>query len=317
MSSTPASSTAVPTSPKVNQTAKWLDRLAQRFISGVALVSISIILLILFFTFKEAQDVFLDAEVRKEVLPTLFSTNWQPISDSPKYGVIPLFIGTLKTTFIAMVIAVPIGILSALYAVMFAPKWIKEILKPSVELVAGLPSVVIGFFALVVLSGWLQDLTDSSFRLNALVGGVAISLTVVPIIFTISEDALSAVPQSIKEASYALGATEWETAFYVVLPAAYPGIFASILLGLGRAVGETLIVLMATGNAAITSWSVLDSTRTLTATIGAEMAEVVFGDPHYNVLFLIGTFLFLFSMMLNLVAEFYIKAKLLKSFRGM
>jgi len=317
MSSTPASSTAVPTSPKVNQTAKWLDRLAQRFISGVALVSISIILLILFFTFKEAQDVFLDAEVRKEVLPTLFSTNWQPISDSPKYGVIPLFIGTLKTTFIAMVIAVPIGILSALYAVMFAPKWIKEILKPSVELVAGLPSVVIGFFALVVLSGWLQDLTGSSFRLNALVGGVAISLTVVPIIFTISEDALSAVPQSIKEASYALGATEWETAFYVVLPAAYPGIFASILLGLGRAVGETLIVLMATGNAAITSWSVLDSTRTLTATIGAEMAEVVFGDPHYNVLFLIGTFLFLFSMMLNLVAEFYIKAKLLKSFRGM
>jgi len=319
MTTTPTtqpSTTTVSTTLKVNQTAKRLDRLAKNVIFSISLVSISIILLILIFTFKEAQDVFFDAHVREEVLPTLFGTNWQPVSDSPKYGIIPLLIGTLKTTLIAMVIAVPIGVLSALYSVMFAPKWTKEVLKPTVELVAGLPSVVIGFFALVVLSGWLQTLTGSPFRLNALVGGVAISLTAIPIIFTISEEALSAVPQSMKEASYALGATEWETAFYVVLPAAYPGIFAGVLLGLGRAFGETLIVLMATGNAAITSWSVLDSTRTLTATIGAEMAEVVFGDPHYNVLFLIGTFLFLFSMTLNLIAEFYVKAKLLKKFRG-
>ncbi len=304
------------TTQKVNQTAKRLDRIAKNVIFGVSLVSISIILLILVFTFKEAKDVFFDAHVREEVLPTLIGTNWQPVSDSPKYGIIPLLIGTIKTTLIAMVLAVPIGVLSGLYSVMFAPKWTKEVLKPAVELVAGLPSVVIGFFALVVLSGWLQALTGSPFRLNALVGGVAISLTAIPIIFTIAEEALSAVPQSMKEASYALGATEWETAFYVVLPAAYPGIFAGVLLGLGRAFGETLIVLMATGNAAISSWSLLDSTRTLTATIGAEMAEVVFGDPHYNVLFLIGTFLFLFSMILNLIAEFYVKAKLLKKFRG-
>ncbi|MCS6989557.1 MAG: phosphate ABC transporter permease subunit PstC [Chloroherpetonaceae bacterium] len=301
---------------KSHRRAKRLDSLAKNVILGVSLVSITIILLILIFTFKEAQNVFFDARVREEVLPTLFGANWQPVSDSPKYGVIPLFVGTLKTTLVAMLIAVPVGVLSALYSVMFAPKWTKEVLKPAVELVAGLPSVVIGFFALVVLSDWLQSLTGSSSRLTALVGGVAISLTAIPIIFTISEEALSAVPQSIKEASYALGATEWETAFYVVLPAAYPGIFAAVLLGLGRAFGETLIVLMATGNAAITSWSLLDSTRTLTATIGAEMAEVVFGDPHYNVLFLIGTFLFLFSMTLNLVAEFYVKAKLMKKFRG-
>lgn len=301
---------------KAHRRAMRLDSLAKNVIFGASLISISIILLILIFTFKEAQNVFFDPAVRQEVLPTLFSSNWQPVSDSPKYGVVPLFIGTLKTTFVAMVIAVPIGVLSALYSVMFAPKWTREVLKPAVELVAGLPSVVIGFFALVVLSGWLQQLTGSASRLTALVGGVAISLTAIPIIFTISEEALSAVPQSIKEASYALGATEWETAFYVVLPAAYPGIFAAVLLGLGRAFGETLIVLMATGNAAVTSWSLLDSTRTLTATIGAEMAEVVFGDPHYNVLFLIGTFLFLFTMTLNLVAEFYVKAKLMKKFRG-
>jgi phosphate transport system permease protein len=303
-------------SAKVNLAAQRNDKLASGVVLGVALIAISTIFLILIFTFKEAQDIFFKSEVGKEVLPTLFGTNWQPVSDSPKYGIVPLLIGTLKVTLIALLIAVPIGVLAALYSVCFAPRVVRETLKPIVELVAGFPSVVIGFFALVTLSGFVQSVTGAPFRLNALVGGIAIAITAIPIIFTISEEALAAVPRSIQEASYALGATKWETAFYITLPAAYPGIFAAILLGLGRAFGETLIVLMATGNAAISSWSILDSTRTLTATIGAEMAEVVFGDPHYSVLFLIGTFLFLFSMIINLIAEFYVKERLMKKFRG-
>jgi phosphate transport system permease protein len=169
---------------------------------------------------------------------------------------------------------------------------------------------------LVTIASWVQTAFGAQSRLNAFVGGIAISLTAIPIIFTISEEALSAIPQSMKEASYGLGATNWETTFYVVLPAAYPGIFAGGLLGLGRAFGETLIVLMATGNATISSFSFFDSTRTLTATIGAEMAEVVFGDPHYNVLFLIGTFLFIFAFLINLIAEFYVKERLMKRLKG-
>lgn len=304
------------TAPSVNRRAERLDRLMQIAIFTLALVSFSFICLILLFTFKEAKGVLFDAEVRHEVLPTLLSTNWQPVSDNPRYGIVPLLIGTLKTTLIAMVIAIPVGVLAALYTACFAPIWLREIIKPIVELLAGFPSVVIGFFALFVLAGFLQQLTGAEFRLNALVGGVAISFTAIPIIFTISEDALSSVPKSIQEASYGLGATQWETAFYITLPAAYPGIFAAALLGFGRAVGETIIVLMATGNAPVLSWTLTDSVRTLTATIGAEMAEVVFGDPHYNVLFLIGVVLFLFVLVLNSIAEFYIKAKLMRKFRG-
>ncbi|MCS7013017.1 MAG: phosphate ABC transporter permease subunit PstC [Chloroherpetonaceae bacterium] len=302
--------------PAVNQRAKAVDQVMRGVITTLALVSFSFIFLILLFTFKEAKDVFFDAETRQAVLPTLLSTNWQPVSENPKYGIVPLLIGTLKTTLIAMVIAIPVGVLAALYTACFAPIWLREIIKPVVELLAGFPSVVIGFFALFVLAGALQTLTGAEFRLNALVGGVAISFSAIPIIFTIAEDALSSVPKSIQEASYGLGATQWETAFYITLPAAYPGIFAGALLGFGRAVGETMIVLMATGNAPISSWTLTDSARTLTATIGAEMAEVVFGDPHYNVLFLIGVVLFLFALLLNSIAEFYIKAKLMRKFRG-
>ncbi len=296
--------------------AEWIDRIMYAIIVAVAAVALSMIFLIFIFTFKEAKDVFFDADTRHEVLPTLFSTTWQPVSDNPKYGIIPLLIGTLKTTLIAMVIAVPIGVLAALYTSCFAPAWLRELIKPAAELLAGFPSVVIGFFALFVLAGALQALTQAEVRLNALVGGVAISLTAIPIIFTISEDALSAVPKSIQEASYGLGATRWETAFYITLPAAYPGIFAASLLGFGRAIGETLIVLMATGNAPISSWTLTDSVRTLTATIGAEMAEVVFGDSHYSVLFLISTVLFFSALILNSIAEFYIKERLMKKFSG-
>jgi phosphate transport system permease protein len=216
---------------------------------------------------------------------------------------VPLFVGTLKVTLVALLFAVPFGIAAAIYTSEFAPRRLRETLKPGIELLAGMPSVVLGFFGLMVLATWLQDSFGFTYRLNAAVAGIAMALAVVPVIYTVSEDALTAVPRSYREASYALGATPWETAFKVVLPAAAPGVLAAVVLGFGRSIGETMIVLMASGNAAITSWSLGESVRTLSATIAAEMGEVVFGDPHYTVLFFIGVELFVFTFVLNGIAS--------------
>ena len=243
-------------------------------------------------------------------------TNWQPVGELPKYGFVPLFIGSLKVTLIALLFAAPIAILAAIFTSTFAPRRLREVIKPVIELLAGLPSVVIGFFALIVMATYFQDIFGYASRLNSFVGGIAMGLAVIPIIYTISEDALTAVPQSLRDASTALGATKWQTAVRVVLPAAIPGVFASLILGFGRAFGETMIALMATGNAAITSAGPFDSVRTFAATIGAEMAEVVFGDEHYNVLFLIGAMLFVFTFTLNSIVEFYIRKRLIKRIQG-
>jgi phosphate transport system permease protein len=249
-------------------------------------------------------------------LTNLLSESWQPVSLEPKYGLLPLVVGSLKVTILAIFISAPIAILAALFTSSFSPKWSKEVLKPVIEILAGFPSVVIGFFALVFLASVTQDAFGLDYRLNALVGGLAMSLAVIPIIFTVAEDALSTVPRHMTEASLALGATRWQTALFVTLPAAMPGVFASVLLGFGRAFGETMIVLMATGNAALVSWSVVEPVRTMSATIGAEMAEVVFGDIHYHVLFLVGSILFLFTFTLNGLAEVFVRQRLLKRFRG-
>jgi len=241
---------------------------------------------------------------------------WMPVSDNPRYGLLPLILGTFKITIIAILFAGPLAILAALFSAAFAPRWMREIIKPAIELLAGFPSVVIGFFALIVLASFFQNLFGYETRLNAFVGGVAMALAAIPIIFTVTEDVMTAVPSTYKEASLALGASKWQTAFFVTLPAAAPGIFAAILLGIGRIFGETMIVLMATGNAALISMNPFDSVRTLSATIGAEMAEVVFGDTHYSVLFLIGTLLFVFTFALNATAEFYVKGRLMTRLQG-
>jgi phosphate transport system permease protein len=246
----------------------------------------------------------------------LLGTQWQPVSREPKYGLLPLVVGSLKVTLLAILMGAPVAILAALFTSSFAPRWSKEILKPAIEVLAGFPSVVIGFFALVTLASVLQDLLGYQYRLNAFLGGVAMSLAVIPIVFTVAEDALAAVPKYLREASLALGATRWQTALFVTLPAATPGVFAAVLLGFGRAFGETMIVLMATGNAALLSANLFEPVRTMSATIGAEMAEVVFGDTHYNVLFLLGAILFIFTFSLNAVAEIFIRQRLLKRFRG-
>lgn len=249
-------------------------------------------------------------------LKNLLGLNWLPVSDNPRYGLTALLIGTLKVTLIAMLFAAPLGILAALFSASFAPRWLRETIKPAIEILAGFPSVVIGFFALMVLASFLQNVFGYETRLNSFVGGIAMALAAIPIIYTICEDALTAVPKTYKEASLALGASGWQTALFVTLPAATPGIFAAVLLGIGRVFGETMIALMATGNAAMISANPFDSVRTFAATIGAEMAEVVFGDTHYSVLFLIGSLLFIFTFMLNALAEFYIRGKLIKRFQG-
>jgi phosphate transport system permease protein len=239
-----------------------------------------------------------------------------PVSDEPRYGLWPLFLGTLKVTLIAILFAAPIAIMAAIYTSMFAKPAIREIIKPVIELLAGFPSVVIGFFALMVLATILQNLFHYSSRLNAFVGGIAMALAAIPIIYTLTEDALTAVPKTFTEASLGLGASRRQTAFYVVLPAAVPGVFAAVILGIGRIFGETMIALMATGNASMSNINPFDSVRTLSATIGAEMAEVVFGDTHYSVLFFIGSLLFIFTFALNALAEFYFKNLVIRRYQS-
>jgi phosphate transport system permease protein len=212
-----------------------------------------------------------------------------------------------------MVVAVPLGVASALYVSQYARPRTREIVKPLIELLAGIPSVVLGFFALIVMATWFQNAFGFESRLNAIVSGVALSFAIIPVIFTLSEEAFRAVPRSYVEASTALGAARWQTILRVLLPAASPGIAAGVALGLGRAIGETMIVLMASGNAAIVSANFADSVRTISATIAAELAEVVFGEAHYTVLFFLGTLLFLATFAINTVGDWTIrrmKAKL-------
>jgi phosphate transport system permease protein len=198
---------------------------------------------------------------------------------------------------------VPLAIGSALYVSQYAPARVREVIKPVVELLAGIPSVVLGFFALIVMATWFQDWLGLESRLNAIVAGVALSFSIIPVVFTISEEAFRAVPRSYIEASTALGAARWQTILRVLIPAASPGLAAAVALGLGRAVGETMIVLMASGNAAILSGRFDDSVRTLSATIAAELAEVVFGGAHYTVLFYLGTLLFISTFVINMLGE--------------
>ncbi len=255
-------------------------------------------------------------QVKDKTWNTFATSEWVPVSDNPRFGLIGLLIGTLKVTLIAMLIAGPLAVLAALFTSCFASKRTKEIIKPVIEMLAAFPSVVIGFFALMVLASFFQNVLGYDSRLNAFIGGIAMALAAIPIIYTISEDALSSIPKTYTEASLALGASKWQTAFFVVLPAATPGIFAALLLGVGRVFGETMIALMATGNAALVSANPFESVRTFAATIGAEMAETVFGETHYSVLFFIGSLLFIFSFALNALAEFYVKGKLIKKFQG-
>ncbi len=294
---------------------KLREFLGEKFISINAYAALIGILLIFVFIFKEALPIFTDEEIRDEVTVErmIFKQefyegrepkfSWQPNSDVPKYSLYPLFLGTIKAAIIAMLFSVPLGVGAAIYSSQFAGKRMREIIKPVIEMLAAIPSVVLGFFALMLLATFLQNVIGLTFRLNALNAGIALGLAVIPIIFTVAEDAMTSVPKSLRDAAIALGANPWQVSLTMVFPAAMPGIAAGVVLGFGRAIGETMIVLMASGNAAIVSASFVESIRTFSATIAAELAEVVFGGAHYTVLFFIGSLLFVFTFLINLSGD--------------
>jgi phosphate transport system permease protein len=295
-----------------------VERLTEALIRVLAYSAVAAMILILIFIAKEAWPLLTSSAIHKEVtLAKMWFAEqwpgydapehiWQPVSEVPKFGVWPLAVGTIKVTVISMLVAVPLAVGAAVFVSQYAGARTREIVKPAIEFLAGIPSVVLGFFALIVMASWFQDLFGLDSRLNALVAGVALSFAVIPVIFTVCEEALGAVPRSYVEASVALGAARWQTVTKVILPAAAPGIAAGFALGLGRAFGETMIVLMASGNAALISANPAESVRTMSATIAAELAEVVFGGPHYTVLFALAVMLFIVTFGINFLGDWTI-----------
>jgi phosphate transport system permease protein len=237
-------------------------------------------------------------------LRSLFSSRWYPIEDY--FGIVPLIFGSLLVTLGAMLIAIPIGIGTAIYIAEVAPRWAREILKPLVEVLAGIPSVVLGFLGILVLSPFLREFFNLPTGLTAFAGSLLLGAISIPTIVSVAEDSLDAVPRSYRDAALALGATEWQTIWRVTLPAARSGVLTAVMLGIGRAIGETMTVMMVTGNAPVvpTRLSMLFApTRTMTATIAAEMGEVATGSTHYHVLFFIGLALFVISLIINVIAS--------------
>jgi phosphate transport system permease protein len=267
-------------------------------------MAIIAVFLIFFFILRESLPLLFNQTVRQEISlgQLLYGIDWQPVSDNPRFSLWPIILGSLKVTLIALIFAVPLAIGAALFSSEFAGPRLKELIKPMVELLAGIPSVVLGFFALIIMASFLKGLFGWSIRLNAVNAGIALGFAVIPPVFSLAEDAINAVPRSFREAAQGLGATPWQTAVKVVLPAALPGVSAAVLFGMGRAVGETMVVLMAAGNAPLFSFNPLESTRTMTATVAAELGEVVFGSGHYHALFFIGLALFTVTFIINMIS---------------
>ena len=274
---------------------------------------------IFFFVFREGAPVLFsggetetiveDAEPHHFNIPEfLTSPNWRPDSEiRPQYGIVALLAGTMSVTVLAMLLAVPLGLGAAVYVSEFSGPRTRETLKITIELLAAIPSVVWGFIGYMVIGPIIISATDAPVGLNVLNGGIILALMSVPVIVSVGEDSLRAVPDSYREAATALGASRWEIVYRVLFPAAKSGLLAAVLLGVGRAIGETMAVLMATGHAVQIPHSPLDPVRTLTATIASELGEAVRGDEHYRVLFLIGIVLFAIAFFVNLVADIIVK----------
>jgi len=273
------------------------------FLSGIA--SIVFVILIFVFLLKEGLSLF----GSYNPFAFIFGKNWYPISDPPQFGILPLIVGSLWVTFGAIVIAVPLGIAAAIYVAEVAPHWLRDYLKSGIELLAAIPSIVLGFIGIVTLAPWLKYLFHLPSGLTALAGSIMLAFMAMPTIVSIIEDAIVSVPKSYREGSLALGATHWQTIYRVILPAASSGILAAIMLGIGRVIGETMAVLMITGNAAVMATSILQPVRTLTATVAAEMGEAVAGSGHYYALFAIGIILFIISFIINILADMFMHKK--------
>ncbi len=272
------------------QLADWI---AEKCLFVVSLSAAVLVILVVLFVVRESLPFFGGAVAGDRPAGETFSIGWAA----------SLAVGSLKVSLTALFFAVPIAIGAALYVSQLAPAGIREWVRPLVETLAGVPSVVLGSLAVVVLSVGLQSLFGYPWRFNALTAGMVLGLAVVPLIFSIAESALTSVPVSFRQAAFALGSSRWQAACWVVLPAAFPGVCAAVALGFGRAVGETMIVLMAAGDAGVLSWSLLDSSRPMTAAIAAELPSVLFAGRHYRVLFVLGGVLFAVTYAVNLVGD--------------
>jgi len=273
-------------------------KLIKYFLQSCGSLSIIIVLLIFLFLFKEAFPF-----ISSPGIGELFHNIWNPVSfQKEEFGLVPLITGSVLVTILATIIAIPFGIIGAVYISEVATAKEREFLKPFIEILAGIPSVVLGFFGLVVIAPLIKQLFDLNTGLTALTGAVLLAFMAIPTIMSISEDAIKSVPSAYKEASLALGASKLETIWKVVVPAALSGIVASVMLGMGRVVGETMTVMMVTGNAPVISMNPFTSVRTMTATIAAEMGEVTIGSDHYMALFWVGLVLMLMTFILNLIS---------------
>jgi phosphate transport system permease protein len=266
----------------------------------VAVVSIAVLLAITLFLFVEGVPIFAQVSVKDFI----FGKFWYPTSDPPEFGIFPLIVGSLAVTLLSALLAVPLGVMTAIYLAEIAGGRVREIIKPIVELLAALPSVVIGFFGMVVVAPFLQNTFGIPTGLNLCNAALMLAFMSIPTICSISEDAIYSVPNNMKEASLALGATHWETIIRVVVPASISGISTAVILGMSRAIGETMVVLMVAGGAAMVPGSIFDPVRPMPASIAAEMAEAPFRGEHYSALFATGIVLFVFTLCFNLVADY-------------
>jgi phosphate transport system permease protein len=266
----------------------------------VAFTSISVLALIVLFLFIEGLPIFSKVSVKEFI----FGHYWYPTSDPPDFGIFPLIIASIAVTMISSILSIPLGVFTALYLAEVASARLREWVKPIIELLAALPSVVIGFFGMVVVAPFLQDFLDIPVGLNLFNASLMLAFMSIPTICSISEDAIFSVPRELKEASLALGATRWETIWRVIIPASISGISTAVILGMSRAIGETMVVLMVAGGAAMVPSSLFDPVRPMPASIAAEMAEAPFRGDHYHALFATGIALFVFTMMFNMVADY-------------
>jgi phosphate transport system permease protein len=275
------------------------EKTTRIFFFCVALASVTTLTLIVIFLFMEGLPIFAKVSVKDFI----FGKYWYPTDDPAAFGIFALIVASLAVTAVASAISIPLGVMTALYLAEVGSARVREWVKPVVELLAALPSVVIGFFGMVVVAPFLQDLLDIPTGLNLFNAALMLAFMSIPTICSLSEDAIFSVPKELKEASLALGATHWETIWRVTIPASISGISTAIILGMSRAIGETMVVLMVAGGAAMVPTSLFDPVRPMPASIAAEMAEAPFRGDHYHALFATGIVLFLFTLLFNMVAE--------------
>jgi phosphate transport system permease protein len=279
---------------------KSREQIIRLLFFAIALASIITLALIVVFLFMEGLPIFSKVSVKD----FLFGHYWYPTDDPPEFGIFSLIIASIAVTAVSSMMSIPLGVLTALFLAETASARLREIVKPIVELMASLPSVVIGFFGMVVVAPFLQEVFDIPVGLNLFNASLMLAFMSIPTICSISEDAIFSVPVELKEASMALGATHWETIWRVVIPASISGISTGVILGMSRAIGETMVVLMVAGGAAMVPSSIFDPVRPMPASIAAEMAEAPFRGDHYYALFATGIVLFFFTLIFNMVADY-------------